>query len=180
MSRVGSRAAVLGLALVLVAGSLLGCASDEDEPASTAPAPSTVDEGSTGDAGSARDDGSGGAPTGGPEGSGEPEGSSQAQAYPDVLSAEVVIDGDRASVRATISSPYDSEARYADAFRVLGPDGTVLGIRELTHPHADEQPFTRSLGGVEIPEGVATVTVEARDSANGWGGGTASAPVPGR
>jgi len=60
---------------------------------------------------------------------------------------------------------------YADAWRVVGPDGTVLGVRELLHPHVTEQPFTRSLSGVAIPEGIATVTVEARDSVHGWEGG---------
>ena len=57
---------------------------------------------------------------------------------------------------------------YADAWRVLAPDGTVLGTRTLYHPHVDEQPFTRSLGGVSIPEGVATVMIEAHDSVHGW------------
>ena len=54
----------------------------------------------------------------------------------------------------------------------------MLGVRELLHDHASEQPFTRSLTGVAIPDGVTTVTVEARDLANGWGGGTVEAPVP--
>jgi hypothetical protein len=41
---------------------------------------------------------------------------------------------------------------YADAWEVLAPDGTVLGARTLLHPHTDEQPFTRSLIGIRIPE----------------------------
>lgn len=57
---------------------------------------------------------------------------------------------------------------YADAWRVLGPDGTVLGTRTLAHPHENEQPFTRSLGGVQIPDGVDTVMIEARDNVHGW------------
>lgn len=57
---------------------------------------------------------------------------------------------------------------YADAWRIVGPDGTVLGVRELLHPHVNEQPFTRSLSGVSVPEGVTEVTVEARDSVHGW------------
>ena len=78
----------------------------------------------------------------------------------------------------TISSPYDSPSRYADAWRIVGPDGAVLGERLLTHDHAAEQPFTRSLAGVEIPYGVAEVTVQARDLVNGWGGGTVTVTVP--
>jgi hypothetical protein len=72
----------------------------------------------------------------------------------------------------TVSSPYDTPRRYADAWRVLAPDGTQLGIRELLHDHAGEQPFTRSLSGVEIPGDIGEVTVEARDQVNGWGGAT--------
>lgn len=68
---------------------------------------------------------------------------------------------------ATISPPYDSPDRYADAFRVLAPDGTVLGVRELLHDHANEQPFTRSLDDVEIPDDVDRVTVEGRDLGRG-------------
>lgn len=61
---------------------------------------------------------------------------------------------------------------YSDAWRVLAPDGTVLGTRTLYHPHVDEQPFTRSLAGVAVPAGVDVVTIEARDSVHGWGGKT--------
>lgn len=93
--------------------------------------------------------------------------------FPDVVAVEVEPEGGgtwRFSV--TLSSPYDSAQRYADAWRVVGPDGTVYGVRELAHDHANEQPFTRSLGGVEIPDGVDTVTVEGRDQVSGWGGAT--------
>lgn len=57
---------------------------------------------------------------------------------------------------------------YADAWRVLGPDGTVLGTRTLYHPHVEEQPFTRSLSGVAIPAGVTEVEIEAHDKVHGW------------
>ena len=57
---------------------------------------------------------------------------------------------------------------YADAWRVVAPDGTVLGTRTLLHPHVNEQPFTRSLSGVEIPAGTAEVFIEAHDSVHGW------------
>ncbi len=51
-------------------------------------------------------------------------------------------------------------------------DGTVFGTRTLYHPHVGEQPFTRSLSGVSIPEGIDTVTVESHDNVPGWGGAT--------
>lgn len=57
---------------------------------------------------------------------------------------------------------------YADAWRVLDQDGKVLGLRNLAHPHVNEQPFTRSLSGVSIPSGISEVAVQARDSVGGW------------
>ena len=57
---------------------------------------------------------------------------------------------------------------YADAWRVVVPDGTVLGTRVLLHPHEREQPFTRSLGEVVIPSDTSIVYVEARDKVHGW------------
>lgn len=110
-------------------------------------------------------------------GCGDSEGDPAGAAYPDVIDVSVSAGGDGSyTFDATISSPYDTPDRYADAFRVRTPDGTVLGVRELTHPHQDEQPFTRSLTGVEVPAAVDRVVVEGRDRANGWGGATVEIP----
>ena len=57
---------------------------------------------------------------------------------------------------------------YADGWEVLAPDGTSLGMRVLAHPHVNEQPFTRSLGGVVIPDGITEVIIRARDNVDGW------------
>jgi len=57
---------------------------------------------------------------------------------------------------------------YADGWRVETPGGEILGTRELLHPHVEEQPFTRSLSGVAVPEGLTEVVVRARDSVGGW------------
>ena len=94
------------------------------------------------------------------------------QQFPDIVDVAVTTEGDTFRFDVTVSSPYDTPERYADAWRIVAPDGTELGVRELTHDHANEQPFTRSLSGVEIPPDVTTVTVEGRDLVNGWGGGT--------
>ena len=59
---------------------------------------------------------------------------------------------------------------YADRWEVLGPDGEILGVRTLLHPHVGEQPFTRGLDGVEIPGNIQKVVVRARDSVHGYGG----------
>ncbi|WP_121061222.1 hypothetical protein [Chachezhania antarctica] len=64
----------------------------------------------------------------------------------------------------------DTGAHYVDAFRVLDTDGNVLGTRVLLHSHENEQPFTRSLMGVALPEGTDVVQVESRDTTTGWSG----------
>lgn len=68
----------------------------------------------------------------------------------------------------TISHPDTGWNHYADAWRVLDMDGNQLGIRELAHPHVEEQPFTRSLSGVRIPDGTTRVQIQARDKPGGW------------
>lgn len=98
--------------------------------------------------------------------------------YPDVIGVEVSAGAETYGFDVTISSPYDTAERYADAFRVIGDDGFVYGIRELLHDHGNEQPFTRSLGGVAIPETVRRVTVEGRDQLYGWGGATVEVELP--
>lgn len=57
---------------------------------------------------------------------------------------------------------------YANAWRLVTETGQVLGTRTLRHPHVEEQPFTRTLEDVAIPDDVSTVYVEARDSVHGW------------
>jgi len=67
---------------------------------------------------------------------------------------------------------------YADAFEVLAPDGTVLGRRELLHPHETEQPFTRDLYGVRIPPGITEVVVRARHKPKGYDGAAKKVRLP--
>lgn len=106
-----------------------------------------------------------------------PETSAGEQLFPDIVDVVVTAQGDTFQFDVTVSSPYDTPERYADAWRVVAPDGTELGVRELTHDHAAEQPFTRSLTGVVIPPEVEEVTVEGRDLVNGWGGATMSVTI---
>lgn len=92
--------------------------------------------------------------------------------FPDVVEVTPTFDDASGtwSFAVTMSSPYDTPERYADGWRIVAPDGTVLGTHTLLHDHATEQPFTRTQTGVEIPDGVGTVTVEGRDLVNGFGG----------
>lgn len=97
----------------------------------------------------------------------------------DVVEAEAVREQAR-TYRFDVTVRHGDEGwdHYADAFEVVAPDGTILGTRTLYHPHVDEQPFTRSLTGVAIPESVTEVTVRARDSVHGFGGATVSVTLP--
>ncbi len=67
---------------------------------------------------------------------------------------------------------------YANRWDVLAPDGTVLGTRVLHHPHVNEQPFTRSLGGVSIPKDLNHVFIRAADSVHGDASKTFKVELP--
>ncbi len=107
-----------------------------------------------------------------------PTAMTDAAAFPDILAAQLTRNADGSfDLAVTISSPYDTPQRYADGWRVLAPDGAVLGEHTLLHDHANEQPFTRTQPNVIIPSDVLTVTIEGRDLVNGYGGGTVTVSV---
>jgi hypothetical protein len=76
------------------------------------------------------------------------------------------------TVSATILHADTGWEHYADRFDVLDDEGNLLGSRTLFHPHVDEQPFTRSLNALAIPDEVTTITVRAYDSVHELGGAT--------
>ena len=88
---------------------------------------------------------------------------------PVIEAAEITRAGEDWRFSVTLSHPDTGWDHYADGWRVELADGTVLGTRELAHPHVEEQPFTRSLGGVAIPDGTDHVFIRARCSVDGWG-----------
>lgn len=59
---------------------------------------------------------------------------------------------------------------YADAWQVVDLEGNVLAERILTHPHDNEQPFTRNQSNIEIPPETTKVIVRAKDNVEGFGG----------
>lgn len=91
-----------------------------------------------------------------------------AAAPPDVLGIDAVPGGGGWRFAVTLRHPDSGWDHYADGWRIETEDGTVLGTRELLHPHVAEQPFTRALSGVAVPEGMAQVFVRAKCSAEGW------------
>ncbi len=74
------------------------------------------------------------------------------------------------TVKATIRHADTGWDHYADKFDVVDPDGVVIATRLLAHPHVDEQPFTRSLVGVQIDAGIRKITIRAHDCVHGYGG----------
>ena len=101
-----------------------------------------------------------------------------AAAAPGASAGEVLVEG--ATLRPRGDGLWHAEVtlrhgdtgweHYADAWRVVGADGTVYGTRTLLHPHEDEQPFTRSLSGIRLPAEARAVWVEAHDNVHGWSG----------
>ena len=84
------------------------------------------------------------------------------------------------TISATIAHADTGWKHYTNKFEVLAPDGKVLGTRVLYHPHVDEQPFTRSLGNVRVPEGMTSVIVRASDNVHKAGKKTFTVKLPGR
>ena len=104
-------------------------------------------------------------------------------ASPALADAPVVEDatarqsGDSWTISVTLSHPDTGWDHYADGWEVLTPDGQRLGFRELLHPHVNEQPFTRSLSGVSIPDDLTQVLIRARDNVDGWADATFELPL---
>ena len=99
---------------------------------------------------------------------------------PDILKVNVTPSDEAYSFSVTIAHPDTGWDHYADAFQVYSPEGEMLGERVLLHPHEDEQPFTRSLTGVIIPEGIISVEIRARDNLGEFSEENPVVPLPGR
>lgn len=90
----------------------------------------------------------------------------------DVVDVRVEKSGNSYRFDVTVLHEDAGWKHYANKWDIVAEDGTVLGTRVLYHPHDDEQPFTRSLSGVLIPEEVKAVTIRAHDLKHGYGGKT--------
>lgn len=96
----------------------------------------------------------------------------------DVVRAQALPEGGgRWGFVVTVAHEDSGWDHYADKWEVLAPDGRVLATRVLLHPHETEQPFTRSLGGVAVPDGIDRVVVRAHDSVHGFGGREVTVPL---
>jgi hypothetical protein len=89
----------------------------------------------------------------------------------DVVGAEAARESDGTwRFRVTVRHADEGWDHYADRWQVETPEGRVLGTRVLLHPHETEQPFTRALGGVVVPDDLREVVIRAHDSVHGEGG----------
>ena len=70
----------------------------------------------------------------------------------------------------TVTLEHNDEGwhHYANQWDVMTRDDQLLGSRVLYHPHENEQPFTRSLSAVVIPEGLRQVKIRAKDLQHGY------------
>lgn len=97
----------------------------------------------------------------------------------DVENVKVTQTGESYRFDVTVRHADQGWDHYANIWEVVTTDGEVLGERVLAHPHDNEQPFTRSLSGVEIPKDIKEVIVRAGDSVHGLGGKEMRVSVPG-
>jgi hypothetical protein len=97
----------------------------------------------------------------------------------DVVSARAIRAANGSfNFEVTIRSQDRGWDHYADRFEILAPDGTVLGVRQLAHPHVYEQPFTRELNGVLVPDTLDTVVIRAHHHPRGYDGATVQLELP--
>ncbi len=95
-----------------------------------------------------------------------------------VIDATVAARGDGYRFDVTVRHGDEGWYHYANRWEVVTPDGKVIDERVLHHPHASEQPFTRSLRGVDIPDGISRVRLRAHDSVHGYGGTDMTVELP--
>jgi hypothetical protein len=97
----------------------------------------------------------------------------------DVVDVKVSKGGNNSySFTVTVLHKDSGWDHYANKWDIIDGDGIVLGTRTLHHPHVEEQPFTRSLSGVEIPDNIRAVTVRAHDSVHEYGGKVVNLELP--
>ncbi|MEP0232485.1 MULTISPECIES: hypothetical protein [Hyphomicrobiales] len=85
-----------------------------------------------------------------------------------IVAVDAIESGGLWRFSVTLGHEDEGWDHYADLWQVMTPDGDILGERVLAHPHVNEQPFTRSLGGVMIPDDVSRVIIRARDTVHGF------------
>lgn len=97
---------------------------------------------------------------------------------PKILAVDVSRAGMGWRFDVTLKHPDTGWDHYANGWEILDSDGNRLAYRELMHPHVHEQPFTRSLSNVMLPDGTKTVWIRAQCSQEGWSKETIEVTLP--
>src|SRR6056297_2013137 len=87
---------------------------------------------------------------------------------PEILDATATKSGMSWRIDVTLEHPDTGWDHYADGWEVLDAEGNRLGYRMLHHPHVNEQPFTRSLNNLDLPDGTREIFIKAHCSVDGW------------
>jgi hypothetical protein len=92
--------------------------------------------------------------------------------YAQVISFSVTGTGERRyTFSVTLQHNDQGWDHYADAWEIIDADtDRILATRILSHPHVNEQPFTRSLDDVIIPAGTERILIRGKCNVHGYGG----------
>lgn len=89
----------------------------------------------------------------------------------DVVDAEVKQEDDGSyTISVTVQHADEGWNHYADHWLILDKDEQLIAVRKLMHPHVKEQPFTRSLSYIEIPDEITEVIIRAHCSVDNYSG----------
>ena len=78
----------------------------------------------------------------------------------------------------TVAHPDTGWDHFADGWELLDNAGNRIAYRALMHPHVEEQPFTRSLRNVMLPDGMRKIWVRAHCSKSGWSAPAVEVSLP--
>ena len=88
---------------------------------------------------------------------------------PKIVAVDAIETGETWQFNVAVLHADTGWEHYADGWGIYTIEGTELGYRVLAHPHVNEQPFTRSLSGVAIPDGITQVFILPHDLVHGDG-----------
>jgi len=90
---------------------------------------------------------------------------------PEIIEANIRLSSNGPTYNFDVTVRHDDSGwdHYADRYEIRSPEGDILGVRILAHPHVNEQPFTRSVGGIQIPKGLGYVLIRGRDNHGTYG-----------
>ena len=86
----------------------------------------------------------------------------------EIVKVELEPSANRWTFHVALSHEDTGWDHFADGWRIVDSKGNELGYRKLWHPHVEEQPFTRTLANVLVPEGTNIIFIEAHDKVHGW------------